>query len=75
MFLFKIQQTEDNDLITNSVTFTLMAMLFKTTLLSRSKQEPIAVKSKYYVFWTQNKKSTWALEMQHLYQMKTLLQS
>jgi hypothetical protein len=68
---FQINQTEDNDLITNSVTFTLVEMLFKTTLLSRSKARAYSSKSEC-VLDSKQKKSTWALEMQHLYQMKIL---
>jgi hypothetical protein len=38
------------------------------TINSFKKQEPIAVNQSVNMFWTQSKKSTWALEMQHLYQ-------
>jgi hypothetical protein len=44
MIFSQINQTEDNDLITNSVTFT-PAMLFKITLLSRSKARAYSSKS------------------------------
>jgi hypothetical protein len=65
----KSNQTEDNDLITNSVTFTPSGdVVQNNTIISFKKQEPIAVNQSINMFWTQNKKSTWALEMQHLYQ-------
>jgi hypothetical protein len=50
-----------------------VAMLFKTTLLSRSKAR--AYNEIRVLICFETKKKHWALEMQHLYQMKTLLQS
>lgn len=65
----KSTQTEDNDLITNSITFNPNGNVAQNNIIkSFKKQEPIAVNQSINMFWTQNKKSTWALEMQHLYQ-------
>jgi hypothetical protein len=65
----KSNQTEDNDLLTNSVTFNPNGDIIQSnTINSFKKQEPIAVNQSVNMFWTQSKKSTWALEMQHLYQ-------
>ena len=65
----KSTQTEDNDVVTNSVTFNPNGDIVQSNSInSFKKQEPIAVNQSVNIFWTQNKKSTWALEMQHLYQ-------
>jgi hypothetical protein len=65
----KSNQTEDNDLLTNSVTFDPNGDIVQNNaIISSKKQEPVAVNQSVNIFWTQNKKSTWALEMQHLYQ-------
>lgn len=65
----KSTQTEDNDLVTNSITFNPNGNVIQNNVIkSFKKQEPIAVNQSVNMFWTQNKKSTWALEMQHLYQ-------
>jgi hypothetical protein len=53
--------------ITNSA-FTSSGDVIQNNIISFKKQEPIAVNQSINMFWTQNKKSTWALEMQHLYQ-------
>lgn len=65
----KSSQTENNDLTTNSVTFNPNGDIVQNNVVTSFKsQDPIAVNQSLNMFWTQNKKSTWALEMQHLYQ-------
>ena len=65
----KSKQTEDNDVVTNSVTFNPNGNVSQNNIIkSFKKQEPVAVNQSVNMFWTQNKKSTWSLEMQHLYQ-------
>ncbi|MEZ7504111.1 carboxypeptidase-like regulatory domain-containing protein [Flavobacterium sp. Arc2] len=67
--LRKSNQTEDNDLLTNSVTYDSSGVLIQSnSIKSFKKQGPIALNQSVNMFWTQNKKSTWAFEMQHLYQ-------
>jgi hypothetical protein len=67
--LRKSNQTEDNDLQTNSVTFDATGDKFQSnSIKSFKKQNPIAVNQSMNIFWTQNKKSTCAFEVQHLYQ-------
>ncbi|WP_339920616.1 carboxypeptidase regulatory-like domain-containing protein [uncultured Flavobacterium sp.] len=67
--LRKSDQTEDNDLLTNSVTYDSNGDKSQSnSIKSFKKQNPIAVNQSVNIFWTQNKKSTWAFEMQHLYQ-------
>jgi hypothetical protein len=65
----KSDQTEDNDLLTSSVTNDSSGDKFQSnSIKSFKKQNPIAVNQSVNIFWTQNKKSTWAFEVQHLYQ-------
>jgi hypothetical protein len=65
----KSDQTEGSDLLTNSVTYDSTGDEFQNnSIKSFKKQNPIAVNQSVNIFWTQNKKSTWAFEMQHLYQ-------
>jgi hypothetical protein len=65
----KSNQTEDNDLLTSSITYDSSGdKLQSNSINSFKKQEPIAVNQSVNIFWTQNKKSTWAFEIQHLYQ-------
>lgn len=65
----KSTQTEDNDLVTNSITFNPSGDIVQNNIIkSFKKQQPVAVNQSVNMFWTQNKKSTWSLEMQHLYQ-------
>lgn len=65
----KSTQTEENDVITNSITYNSSGNVANNNVVnSFKKQDPITVNQSLSMFWTQNKKSTWALEMQHLYQ-------
>jgi hypothetical protein len=65
----KSDQTEDNNLLTSSVTNDSSGDKFQSnSIKSFKKQNPIAVNQSVNIFWTQNKKSTWAFEVQHLYQ-------
>lgn len=67
--LRKSSQSEDNNVFSSSVTFNPEGNLEQTnTIVSFKKQDPIAVNQSLNMFWTQNDKNTWALEMQHLYQ-------
>jgi hypothetical protein len=55
--LRKSNQTEDNDLQTNSVTFDATGDKFQSnSIKSFKKQNPIAVNQSMNIFWTQNKK-------------------
>ncbi|GGD20324.1 TonB-dependent receptor [Flavobacterium orientale] len=65
----KSSQSEDNAVFSNSITFNPDGNLEQTnTVFSFKEQDPIAVNQSLNMFWTQNDKNTWALEMQHLYQ-------
>ncbi len=65
----KSTQTEDNDVITNAITHSSSGDVFSNNVIqSFKKQNPTTVNQSLSMFWTQNTKSTWALEMQHLYQ-------
>jgi len=67
--LRKSSQSEDNNVFSSSITFNPEGNLEQTnTIVSFKKQDPIAVNQSLNMFWTQNDKNTWALEMQHLYQ-------
>jgi len=67
--LKKSNQTENNNIISNSVTFLTSGNVFENnTINSIKKQDPQTVNQSLNLFWTQNTKSTWVLEMQHLYQ-------
>jgi hypothetical protein len=58
--LRKSNQTEDNDLQTNSVTFDATGDKFQSNSIKSFKSKSIAVNQSMNIFWTQNKKSTWA---------------
>jgi len=67
--LKKSNQTENNNIISNSVTFLTSGNVFENnTINSIKKQDPQTVNQSLNLFWTQNTKSAWVLEMQHLYQ-------
>jgi hypothetical protein len=67
--LRKSSQSEDNNVFSSSITFNPEGNLEQTnTIVSFKKQDPIAINQSLNMFWTQNDKNTWALEMQHLYQ-------
>jgi hypothetical protein len=57
MIFSQINQTEDNDLITNSVTFTPRDIIQNNTIISFKKQEPIAVNQSKYVLDSKQKKA------------------
>ena len=63
-------QTEDNQLLSQSSQLVNGSFISNplTRVASFKEQDPINFNQSLNMFWTQNEKSTWVLEMQHLYQ-------
>lgn len=68
-FVRRSNQSEDNAITTLSQVFTNGTTDERfNDIFSFKRQDPIAFNQSLNMFWTQNKKSTWVLEMQHQYQ-------
>jgi len=63
--LKRSNQRETNALETTAQTEGVVTF---NSINSFKKQDPITLNQSLNMFWTQNEKSTWAFEMQHLYQ-------
>jgi hypothetical protein len=67
--LRRSSQSETNDVITNSVTLDPDGNFEQSNVINSFKDnDPLAVNQSLNMFWTQDTKNTWVLEMQHLYQ-------
>jgi hypothetical protein len=67
IFPFKINQTEDNDLITNSVTLLLVECYSKQHYYLVQKARAYSSESRVNMFWTQNKKKAHGLWKCNIY--------
>lgn len=62
-------QTEDNVVNSQSSNFLPSGTVESSNnVISNKKQNPTAFNQSLNMFWTQDEKNTWVLEMQHLYQ-------
>lgn len=62
-------QTEDNTVNSLSTTFTPAGEVNNSNnVISFKEQDPVSFNQSLNMFWTQDEKNTWVLEMQHLYQ-------
>ncbi len=65
----KSGQEEENTIASNSITYDSSGnILNNNQIFSFKEQDPISVNQSVNMFYTQNDKSTWVLELQHLYQ-------
>ena len=63
--LKRSNQEETNLVETTSITNNVETF---NSINSFKKQDPLSLNQSLNIFWTQNEKSTWAFEVQHLYQ-------
>ncbi|MFY8187403.1 MAG: carboxypeptidase regulatory-like domain-containing protein [Flavobacterium sp.] len=67
--LRRSNQTEDNVVNSQSTTFTPGGPVQSSNnVIAFKEQDPVAFEQSMNLFWTQNEKSTWVVELQHLYQ-------
>lgn len=67
--LRRSSQSETNDVITNSITIDPNGNFEQSNVVNSFKEnDPLAVNQSLNMFWTQDDKNTWVLEVQQLYQ-------